>query len=149
MRRTMRRIALVGPWMRDERGSFSLIGMLIVVVIIMVLTLLILGGQQIFSREGSAGSGGVGGALGGSVGGALAVRKEAQGTVCRNNLSQLRMAIQMATQQSETGGPPASLEDVARSSPGVQLKCPVGGEPYGYDPATGQVHCVHPGHERF
>ena len=27
--------------------------------------------------------------------------------------------------------------------------CPVGEEPYDYDPTTGQIHCVHPGHERY
>ena len=28
-------------------------------------------------------------------------------------------------------------------------KCPVGGEAYTYNPQTGEVHCPHPGHERY
>jgi len=29
------------------------------------------------------------------------------------------------------------------------LKCPVGGEPYQYDPSSGRIWCIHPGHEKF
>jgi len=28
-------------------------------------------------------------------------------------------------------------------------QCPIGKEPYEYDPATGKVHCPHPGHEKY
>ena len=130
-----------------ERGSFSLIGMLIALVIMLVLTLLILGGPQIFSRNKSGAGGGVMGAVGGTAGGAVAARNEALEVTCKNNLQQLRAAIQMFAANGE--GNPQSLDDLARANPGLQLNCPVGHEPYQYDPAAGQVRCVHPGHERF
>lgn len=70
----------------------------------------------------------------------------AKDEVCRNNLSQLRMAIQM---QRDTDNPPATLADVPGM--GVQFKkCAIQPyEPYVYDAASGIVRCPHPGHERF
>ena len=68
-------------------------------------------------------------------------KERAEGVVCQNNLQQLRAAIAMY--QSNNGTLPATLQDL---NAGVPLQCPVGGEPYTYDPTTGQVHCTHPGH---
>lgn len=63
---------------------------------------------------------------------------------CQNNLQQVRAALQMV--QAEGNNPP----DLASLNLGESfLKCPVGGEPYRYDPQTGQVNCSHPGHEKF
>jgi hypothetical protein len=63
---------------------------------------------------------------------------------CRNNLQQIRAALQMA--QAEGNNPP----DLASLNLGEGLlKCPVGGEPYRYDPQTAQVSCPHAGHEKF
>ena len=63
---------------------------------------------------------------------------------CKNNLSQLRMAIQMDTDPVE-GTFPDKLPDLGSS----MMKCPVSGKPYVYDPKTGQVHCTTAGHEKF
>jgi len=76
---------------------------------------------------------------------ATQVKDKAQDVVCQNNLRQIRMAIQADTMSGEP--PPRSLAEL--HYPPESLRCPVGGEPYQYDPRTGQVHCVHPGHERF
>ena len=68
----------------------------------------------------------------------------AQGVDCASHLQQLRAALQMA--QMEGAQPP----DLASLNLGPDfLKCPVGGEPYRYDPRTGQVNCPHPGHNRY
>lgn len=139
---------IVSSLYANEHGSYSLIGLLAGLVITMVLALILLGGPEIFSG-GKSGSGPAGSAgIGGGVGGAIAVRNEAQEVTCKNNLQQLRLGIQMVTQNAE-GTPPQTLEEVAQANPGLKIACPVGGEPYQYDPVTGQVTCVHPGHERF
>jgi hypothetical protein len=131
---------------RSERGSWSLIGMLAALVIMMVLTLILLGGPQALTGGKKGGSGG--GMLGNieGAGGAVAVRNEARETVCANNLQQIRTALQMAGTNEE--GYPQTLQELAQANPGLQIVCPVGGEPYNYDPTTGKVSCVHPGHER-
>lgn len=61
---------------------------------------------------------------------------------CMNNLSQLRMWIQMETTDSYP-----SKETV--EALGSLARCPVSGKPYVYDPKTGKVHCTTPGHESF
>ena len=62
---------------------------------------------------------------------------------CKNMLAQVRASLQMAMQESEKP-PPAIPADMA-----AYAKCPQTGQPYVYDPNTGQVHCPTPGHEGF
>ncbi|MHB9108262.1 MAG: hypothetical protein ACYDCO_14495 [Armatimonadota bacterium] len=71
---------------------------------------------------------------------------KAQGERCQSNIGQLRLAIQMAT--DDRGGIfPGSLTDVPES---IKMRaCPVGGQDYAYDPNTGKVWCTTPGHENF
>jgi competence protein ComGC len=121
-------------WRSSERGFLMLIGLLVVLVIIMILYKSEFGGPV---GGGSAAPGGPQTMLGGAV-------DRADQTICRNNLSQLRAAITIY--QGNNGTFPPSLEALQSN---VVLKCPVGGEPYQYDPATGTVHCTHPGHESF
>jgi hypothetical protein len=64
--------------------------------------------------------------------------------VCRNNIQQLRAAVSIYQGSSQAF--PPSLESL---NAGISLTCLEGGEPYDYDPSTGQVHCVHPGHEGY
>lgn len=75
------------------------------------------------------------------------VKAKAEDEVCRSNLGQVRQALQMAQTSSEDNAFPATLEDL-RLGTGFQ-RCPMGKEPYQYDPATGTVRCPHPGHENF
>jgi type II secretory pathway pseudopilin PulG len=73
-----------------------------------------------------------------------AAMNRAHDVECQNNLQQIRAAIQMA--QMDGANPP----DLPSLNLGENfLKCPVGGEPYRYDPQTAQVGCAHPGHEKF
>jgi len=74
------------------------------------------------------------------------VKERAQGVECKNNLNQLRQAIMMMTQTDEAK--PKSLREIS-GIPESMFSCPVGGQPYQYDPSTGQVRCVCPGHERY
>jgi type II secretory pathway pseudopilin PulG len=125
---------LRSAWRSSERGFLTLIGLLIVIVIIGILFAMYAGGP---SGAPSSATGGAATTLGGAKG-------RAGDTVCRNNLSQLRAAI--GVYSGTTGANPPSLEGLQA---GVSLNCPRGGEPYEYDPNSGKVWCVHPGHESF
>jgi len=71
---------------------------------------------------------------------------KAQGEQCMENLRELRMMIQMATDDNN-GTFPRSLTDVPDS---IKVRtCPIGGQDYVYDPDTGKVHCTTPGHESY
>jgi competence protein ComGC len=117
-----------------EGGFLTLIGLLLVIVIIGIL-------MAMYGMPGGGGSSGSGAA---PVTVAGKAKEQAQGVLCQNNLQQLRAAI--AIYQGNNQALPPSLESL---NAGVSLTCPVGGEPYEYDPAAGQVHCVHPGHEGY
>ncbi len=72
-------------------------------------------------------------------------KQAAHSVECRNNLSQIRAAIQM--RQGSDESLPASLNELGL--PDSMLKCPVSGQPYQYDPSTGTVKCTTPGHMRY
>ncbi len=92
-------------------------------------------------------------------GGGKSSRKDGKGTtvpgqamfkardeVCKNNIRQARSGLEVAR---ATGGdvPPQSLSDTRLSA--EFLQCPIGKEPYTYDPASGEVKCPHLGHEKY
>ncbi len=69
---------------------------------------------------------------------------------CMNNLSQIRTALRMAAQTGTEEGNPPSLRDLsAQGIPQSMMVCPVSHRPYAYNPQTGQVGCLTPGHQRF
>lgn len=118
-----------------EGGFLTLIGLLVVIVIIGILF------AMYGMPTGGTGAGGPGSSPATIAGGA---KVRAQGVVCQNNLQQLRAAVSIYQANNQSN--PPSLESL---NAGVSLVCPVGGEPYQYDPTTGRVQCVHPGHESF
>jgi len=127
-------------WRSRERGFLTLIALLVVIVIIAILFATQFGGRPSATPGAPAQSGGRGGPqtlLGAAV-------ERADSAVCRNNLSQLRAAI--GVYQANTGSNPLSLADLQAN---LRLNCPVGGEPYQYDPTSGAVHCTHPGHQSY
>ncbi len=73
------------------------------------------------------------------------VRQAAESVECRNNLSQIRQAIQIRTTTEETY--PASLQELGL--PAQMLSCPVSGQSYLYDPVAGQVRCPTAGHMSY
>ena len=74
------------------------------------------------------------------------VKLKAEDEVCRSNLGQVRLGIQVAQSSGEDAAP-QSISDL--KLPREFSYCPLGKEPYAYDPSTGTVHCVHPGHEKY
>ncbi len=123
-----------------RRGN-SLVGLLAVVLIVAIAVIVIFKGN-VFGGGGTDESPRADG-KGTTVPGLA--KAKAQDEVCRSNLGQIRTAIQMQMMTDET--PPASLEDLRLGS--SFLTCPLGGEPFVYDPSRGVVYCPHPGHEKF
>ncbi len=119
-----------------QRG-FSLIEILIVVVLLALLA----GGAAYYVNGGGAKQTTANGTRN------VTPKTRAHDVECQSNLRQDRMAIGMAHDGDADGKFPASLDEV----PGTQgiRKCPDGGEPYTYDPQTGEVHCPHIGHEKL
>ena len=138
---------------RSIRGSWSLIGLLVVAVLVGIVAYVVLGSYLKAAHTRVSPATGAAGGLAPVEG----VDEEgetpidvAKGEQCRNNLDQIRKAIQMSGAMSTDEQPPPNLQ--ALSSQGItssMLSCPVGKEPYRYDPRTGRVWCVHPGHESF
>lgn len=70
--------------------------------------------------------------------------EKAESVECQSNLNQIRQSIQMDTQMGEA--PPTRIDQGATASIN---RCPVSGQPYTYNPQTGQVSCSTPGHEKY
>lgn len=122
--------------MNRFRGN-TLVGLLVVILIIAILAVVVTTGG--FGDRKSTRKDGLGTTVQG------AVRAKALDTSCTSNLQQIRTMIKMDTTTEDQA--PASLEEM--KLPADVLKCPIGHEPYEYDPSTGQVHCKHPGHENL
>jgi hypothetical protein len=125
--------------MKSQRGE-SLVGILVVLAIILVCVVVFTSG-----RFGVLGKSTRKDGLGVTTLGRA--RARALDTNCISNLNQIRMAIKIATDATEDEKPPQTLEELRLGD--TILKCPIGKEPYKYDPATGEVHCQHPGHENL
>src|SRR5207302_4229572 len=75
-------------------------------------------------------------------------KSAAQDVVCRTYLNQVRSAIAVAkTMETDSNASPKSLAEL--KLPAEVTHCAVGGEEYVYSPETGEVHCPHPGHEKY
>ncbi|MBS1707400.1 MAG: hypothetical protein JSS65_01620 [Armatimonadetes bacterium] len=70
----------------------------------------------------------------------------AKDSVCIQQIAEVRQMIQVATDPVEEKRP-ANLTEAHVT--GALSKCPIGHEDYVYDPETGEVHCQHPGHEKY
>jgi prepilin-type N-terminal cleavage/methylation domain-containing protein len=119
--------------LRKGTTGFSLVELLVVIVVLAILAAIILPRY-----------------MGGRTGPNQTVRApitRAHETVCAANLRTVRQAIQAAQSGDPDAAYPGSLSELRL--PAEVLRCDVGGEAYVYDPQTGQVHCPHPGHEKF
>lgn len=124
------------------RRANSLVGLLVVFAIIAILAVVFMKGGNVFSAPGSGSTRPDG--KGTTIPGAAMAK--AHDDECRLHLQDLRMAIQVA-EMNDDDKPPATLEETKQGP--EFYKCPLGGEPYQYDPSTGKVKCVHPGHEKY
>jgi prepilin-type N-terminal cleavage/methylation domain-containing protein len=118
-----------------RRRGFSLVEILVVVVILLII-LAILAPRYLGGGKGPGGKP------------IESPMQRGRSVECINNLSQLRGALQIATLE-EDAQRPQTLRDVGRGFPESMFSCPVGKQPYSYDPARGKIWCVQPGHESY
>lgn len=129
--------------LRNERGSWTLIGLLVSIAIIAVLFAVVIFPRispEGRTKEQAAKEGLIKPKEGQTVlGASIDKGKE---TACMSNLRGIRQMIDYTKASEESL--PASLRDMKLGSAGL---CPVTSQPYQYDPATGQARCTTPGHE--
>ena len=120
----------------------TLVAMLATTAIILVLVVVLFKGSNAFGLQTKASprADGKGTTVLGQV------RYDAKDTVCRSNISQVRLAISVY-ETANDDHPPDNLQELKIGND--FYSCPLGHEPYQYDPSTGTVHCVHPGHEKY
>lgn len=125
--------------MRKDAGNWSLLGIVVALAIVCVLAATYFMKPGGSSRPDGKGTTTVGAAL-----------YSAKDTQCKNHLDQIRQIISIEVETSGDTEPtyPASINDV-RGIGSSMKQCPIGKEPYAYDPATGKVSCPHPGHEKY
>lgn len=121
---------------RTLQQGQTLVASLIVIAIIAILAVVLMRGTGDGTSKRADGRGTT--VLG-------AVKAKSEDTVCIEYLRQLRQSI--AVYQTSDDSNPPTLQDTRLGSQFYQ--CPMGKEPYDYDPATGKVSCKHPGHEKF
>jgi hypothetical protein len=122
-----------------NRGGFTLVEILLV-----TLVMILIGGALVYFYFGKSSD------QAKKLGGGDMIHTpitRANDVVCQTNLGSVRQAIEAERASDADGHPPQSLNLL--SLPAELLSCPVGHEPYSYDPTTGQVHCTHPGHENY
>ena len=119
--------------MRADKG-FSLVEILVVMVIIVALSAITF--SVFFGHDKNA-----------PPGKGHNPMERAHDTECINNVHQVHLAILAAAAGDTEGKHPASLQEL--KLPAEMLTCPMGKVPYVYDPASGEVHCPYPGHEKF
>lgn len=131
-------------FIKNERGSWTLVGLLVCVIIgLGLLSFLLL--PRLFSAEKAKEEGLVQPKEGQTVLGASI--DKAKDTQCAGNLRQIRMMID--SYKSEYSKWPASLQDLRMQVAPDFFKCPLSGRDYQYDTETGRIVCPTPGHERF
>jgi hypothetical protein len=127
---------------KSRQRGLALVGLLIAVALIAVAVVVIYGRKP--STPPPTRPGGPTTTLGQSM-------EKGTEVACMNNLRQIRDAISMERlNDPNNAAPPPNLQALQKDgiSP-TMLACPVTHQPYRYDPATGRVACVTPGHEKF
>jgi hypothetical protein len=127
---------------RKQRGN-TLFGLMAAIVIIGVaVAVYFTGGLGMFGGETALPERADG--VGKTTVGRAAAR--AKDEVCRSNLRQINMSIEVAKTASE---PPSSLAEMSELGPDFKRCSIEPREAYVYDGNGGRVTCPHPGHERF
>ena len=116
-----------------RHNAFSLVELLVVIALIAVL------GAGLYTFYAGKGSG--------KPGEARTPMTAAHDSECLQNIRSVRQCI-AAEEATDDQKHPASLESIKSLTADLR-SCPVGKEPYSYDPSTGVVHCIHPGHENY
>lgn len=129
---------------RNNRGSWSLVGLLVVAAIIVVVVAVKFAGGPMTTADKDKSLLDKASTKKTTVGRAIDTGKSVE---CREQLRQIRVGIDMYKQTSTSGGPPPTLKEAVPSVSSAYFQCPVTGQAYTYDPATGTVTC--PSHPTF
>lgn len=131
----------------DNRGSWSLVGLLAAVAVVGLLAFFL------FGRSGGPSSVKSDSQLVDQSSKKQTVYGKsmdtAKGVDCAERMRQIRTAIQMYRDTNTDGTNPPTLKDAGLSVGSDYFKCPVSGQPYNYDPSGGTVTCPYPGHAGF
>ena len=128
----------------DNRGSWSLIGLLVVVVIIIVASVYMFGGMGPSTVKSNSSLLDSKSQKQTTLGKAIDTGKA---SVCRQQLGQIRQGIQALKASEGTEANPKTLKDIGLSVGQEFFQCPVSGQPYTYDQVAGTVKC--PTHNQF
>jgi len=123
------------PNRHTRRPGFSLIEILVVMAIIVVISSITYSVYLGHSKNAPAGK-------------AHSPMERAKDVVCMENLRSVRQCIEASHAGDSDSKYPGALTEMRELSSELRA-CPVGKEPYRYDPTTGKVQCVHPGHEAY
>lgn len=131
----------------NNRGSWSLIGLLVTVAIIFVAVALYFGkGGSVMTVKNDSKLVDQQSQKKTVLGKAL---DTAKATDCQERLRQIRLGIVNYKASNESGGNPTTLKDVGLGVAVNYFQCPISKQPYQYDPQTGTVKCPNPGHASF
>lgn len=130
----------------NNRGNWTLVGMLVAVVIIMVAGAMYFGNANTttVSKDNKV--------LDQSSKKKTVIGKSmdtAKGEDCRQRLNQIRLGINAYQASSTDEGFPPTLKDIGLGVSNDYFYCPVNNQPYAYDPNTGTVRCQYKGHQGF
>lgn len=133
--------------LRDERGSWTLIGLLVAVAVGLAIFVFVLMPRVIPEGKNSQAvkEGLVQPKEGQTVVGAS--MDKAKETDCSSRIRQIRMSIEQY--KAENGNAPATLQDMKLPVAAYFYTCPANGQAYQYDGASGAVTCPTPGHNGF
>jgi len=132
--------------MLNNRGNWTLIGLLVAVAIVVVAFAVYMGGggpstveedSELLDQSSQKQT---------VYGKAIDTAKD---TECQERLRQIRLGIVNYKAVSATEQNPPTLKDIGLGVSTNYYQCPVSGQPYSYDPATGQVKCQNPSHADY
>jgi len=126
----------------NNRGSWSLIGLLVAVVIVAILAVVLFCGKGNDGAVTTAGGGK--GLLDPHSKKKTIIGKSmdtAKATACRNQLDQIRKGILAYKAESGTEANPPDFRSLRLGVSMVFFQCPMSDAPYTYDRATGTVRC--------
>ncbi len=129
----------------NNRGNWTLIGLLVGVAIVVVAMAVMWGSGGRFTTAGKAGED-------------LATQSDkttvigqsmdaAKGSQCRQQLGQIRQSIEVYKTSNDEN--PATLNDLGLPASADFFACPTSKMPYVYDPATATVRCPYQYHAGF
>jgi len=126
----------------NNRGNWSLIGILAAAAIVVILSVVYFGGGDTMTVKEDSELLDQSSEKQTVVGKALDTGKAED---CRQRLHQIRVGVESYKAMSVSEGNPPTLKDIGLGVSSSYFYCPVSGKAYEYDPSNGTVRCpTHP-----